>query len=322
MNSYQEKMLKPSKELFEKYRYNDDIEYLVGDDFNYKSDIEYPNTSINKLVESVAKEEIPFEYEEIDYEKADLSHLTGTVEEVYININEEFLSRFSEVHIAYTDSLMEIRKLKDASYDGISYYCKSDSLLIPSCIKDYILSRELKCKVSIYNYAFCKENLRGLFNCQIIDIPELKFIDIPKRIKYAKLKENKYIANKDSSILYLNLPREYYRKICCDNETLAYNINKQCFIGHSNCNQTKLNHLCYDIAKNGFQKIIQLKLLEDGRLMPYFSNKRVLMAEYLNLPTIPAAIVLDSYKIWQNFYYDSGNVRNFARKYLEPYFIF
>lgn len=326
MSSYKDLMLEPTKALFEKHKYNDDIEYLKSDDFSYKSEIEHPDTVINEMVEGVAKEHLDFEYEMIDYKKADLSHLTGTVEEVELEITTDFFKNFANVEIDENDPITEENRIKlsQASYDGIRYYCKTDLLIVPQAIKSYIFKNNtLKCKVSVYNYKYCQEGKKKIFKCKDIKVPELKFTAIPKKINYAKLKKPLYkILPNGASVLYTNIPREYYTKICVDNETLAYNINKECFVGHSNCNQTKINHLCYDVAKNGFQKVIQLKLLDGGRLVPYFSNKRVLIGEYLNYPTLPVAIVLDMYSYPKNLlFYESEDMTSVANLCLEPYFI-
>ena len=318
-------MLKPTKELFEKYKYNDDIEYLIGDDFNYESPIFCPNTKLNRQVEEIAKRSLRIFYTSIDYNKADLSHLTGSVQERYINIDKDWLNQFTFVRIDINDkySKKEALRLKDRSYDGIRYYCKTDILLIPEVLYKYIKKNPTRCKVSIYNYKFCPEEYKTIFNCQEVTPPELKFKHIPNKLKYARLEKNTYVREKEYSVLYTNLPREYYRKICVDNETLAYNTSKKCFIGHSDCNQTKLNHLCYDVATNGFKKIIQLKLLSDGRLTPYCSNKRLLIGEYLNLPSIPVAIISDIFSYPEYLlYYNSGSVKELAQKYLSPYFLF
>ena len=329
MSSYQDLMLKATKSLFEKNRYNDDIEYLKTDDFNYKSGIKCPGTVVNIRTEKIAEEDLEFIKEFIDYEKADLSHLTGTVEEIEMEVNSSFLSKFENVAVNENDrdDKETAIKLAQASYDGVRYYCKTNLLVIPQCIKSYVAkggNPNLTCKISVYNYKYCNEEKRKVFNCQDIKTPTLKFTAIPKKLAYVKIKEPKYkIIDGDTKVLYTNLPTEYYRQICVDNETLAYNINKECFIGHSNSNETKINHLCYDIAVNGFQKVIQLKLLDGGKLVPYFSNKRVLIGEYLNLPSIPVAVILDSHSYSKDLlYFESGDVKDLANKYLNPYFLF
>lgn len=329
MSFYKKQMLKPSIELFESFPYNDDIEYLITDNLEYHSDIPYPNVEENKQVEELAQRELDMEYETIDFKQpGDLSHFSGVVEEVFIDFDSEVLENFENVFKDISDPDLSVQSLKNLSYDGIRYYCKTDTLVVPSVLLDYVNSNRVinKCKISVYNYKYCKQEIKDLIKCKTIEEPKLEFQFIPKEIKYAKIKEPVYTEDLENNVraLYMNLPREYYRKICLDNETLAYNINKECFIGHSNCNQTKLNHLCYDVAKNGFKKVIQLRLLEDGKLVPYFSNKRVLIAEYLDLPTIPVVIISNafSYSPDRILYYDSGIVRDLANKYLAPHFIF
>lgn len=321
-------MIKPSLEFFESIPYNDDIEYLKTDDLSYHSNTPYPDNKENIQVETLAKKWLPMRQEIVDFEgPGDLSHFSGIVQEINKNINKNFLSHFGSIIEDQNDSNLPISVLKNLSYDGIRYYCKTDTLVVPQVLLNYIQNSEngIRCKISVYNYKYCRKDLKNILRCKKIKEQKLEFKFIPEKIKYSILEETIYLKDPCNGLfsLYTNLPREYYRKICLDNETLAYNVNKQCFIGHSNCNQTKINHLCYDVAKNGFQKVIQLRLMPDGRLMPYFSNKRVLIAEYLNFPSIPVVIICNSFDyIPENFlYYNSGEVKELADKYLKPYFI-
>jgi hypothetical protein len=124
--------------------------------------------------------------------------------------------------------------------------------------------------------------------------------------------------------VYLNVPYEIYhncvaRKI----QQIYYNIDLECFFSEDK-NQTALNVLAYDIAKNGFKKPIIMKLHEEYWLTPE-SAPRLLIADYFKLETIPCMIYYDAVHPSKIYNGDSekgttGNMYKMLKEYLSPYF--
>lgn len=331
LNSYRKPRLEITPELLSSYKYNDDIAYINGDNFAYKADIPFENTELNKYIEQLSSEEFSpvLTTKETKKEEGDLSHIAGFVQYVERDICLKDLERFENLILDKNepDTSENARKLLYNPYDGIRYYAKTNTLIVPECILSILPAR---CLVACYNLE-AADSIYYWFNPCLKNylVPKLEFVGIPETIKYSVFEEKKCIEKETpfgkAQCLYLNLPYEYYSKACCvDNETLAYSFNDRYFIGHSNCNESKLNHLCYDIAVNDFKKPLQFKLLDNGRIMPYMSNKRFLMALYLKLPYIPAVVCLDSVSFYEeekNWYSPKEDVSKIANELFAPYFI-
>jgi len=310
-------MLEPSLELFSR-PYNDDSDYSDLRLLDSKSNVICPDVETNKILEMIKDNpDIPIIYkDEIDIENfSEVTSISTEVSSTYVTLDREFLNNHNYFLNRSDDDLESTAlRLKDEYYDGISHFINNgrEIYVIPISIFRYLSTKPLNCRVSHY--------------VRFKNAPKLDFQLIPKKIKYIYLTEKKFITYPSDhsgtfSVLYMNLPKEYYKEVLVDFKTLAYDKDRSYYIAHSDSNQTKINHLTYDIATNGLQKVVQLKLLSGGRLTPYYSNKRFLALYYLNLPTIPVAIVLDSYKYPEEFLLESQkDCSELAKKYLEPYF--
>lgn len=330
-------MLKVTKKLLE-YHYNDDIKYEEGDKLD-KHKAEFPDmeltTELNCICEYLPTKLSPkLIYKETKFNKGGLSPYKSYVEYIPLTLTKEILDEFSgHIAINYNNNTDKdvAERLSQDTYDGLAFYGTTGTLALPQSMEKYIKDYgKLDCICAVYNYNLSPIKYPCFKNCkENIKIPDLNFKYIPETIKYAVLEEEEYgtlQGNKGKyTYLFKNLPLEYYSKyIHIDSRTLAYSVEDDYFIGHSNSNQTKLNHLCYDVACNGLKKPIQLKLLEDGSSILYFSNKRQLMAQYLGVPSIPAIIILDNNKIpdYLCCYKPNFDCRDLANRLFNPYFLF
>lgn len=325
------KQISITKKFLESKPYNDEDTYLV-DEVKKAKAVQSPKPSYLNIVEEcinnvhcpkIIQENFKFS------KKGDLKKYSGVLEVIDFRLTKEFLE-FNKPNIMWNNSDASTSTnaviLSQDCYDGVKYFAKTDTLSVPLSIKLYLNSHTyIDVKCAVYNYPDRKIERPEFSTCKDkVDKPSLNFKFIPEEVSYSKFEDNYYEFNqKDGTALfYTNLPVEYYSKCIIDNEFLAYNVNEGYYVGHSNSCEAKMNHLCYDIAKNGLQKPIQFFILKDGTLCPAWSNKRVLTALYLQLPTIPAVIisnpnVIDS----RTIYKDSEDCRELMNKYLSPYFI-
>lgn len=333
-------MLEMNKNIL-KYPYNDDIRYVEGEDLTFHNaivpDMEL-TTELNCVCETLPTELAPkLIYKEIPFKKGNMEVFKSYVEYIPIFLDINLIHTFSEkgeVRINYNDGSdrKTAFKLINNTYDGVAFYGTNNTLVIPVSIYNLAVEtgKPISCLCAVYNYNKCSVKYQCFDSCNDREIPELNFKYIPNTIKYAELEEEKYgtIQGKDGNTytyLFKNIPFEYYsRCIHIDSRTLAYNFDKGYFIGHSNANQTKLNHLCYDVAKNGLKKCIQLKLLPDGSSVLYFSNKRQLVAQYLGVPSIPMVVILDNQEmpLYLSSYKPNIDCKDIANKLFNPYFLF
>lgn len=336
------KMLDVSILEDDKVKYNDDIEYVEGDDIyattkdispmSYNAESNYTSYIIDKLGKSdyYAPKLV---YEDIDLNVDDMSSIASQVSHIYVNFNKEVLSDFKNIDLNVDDEdTEEMREyLKDMDYDGITYFAQNDVISIPQSIYNYIINgNEINAKVSVYNIDKAIVNHDIFKNVKSIEIPKLNFSYIPNKIKYAKIEKSsggtvfapKDLSLSDRTYIYVDLPKDVYDKCIIDTRSLVYDIEKEYFCGHSNSNQTKMNVLCKDIATNGLSKVIQFKLLDDGYLVPYFSNKRFIISKYLGLPTIPACIIYDmnTYQTFTAYKYQQID-KKILNDLLKPYII-
>ena len=327
-----EKMLEPSLELFSK-PYNDNLKYIEGEigskDYTYNIGLLSP---LNEVCENLAQTAPIIFYEDIPFNKGNLSIFKSWCQNLTLDLTMKDFDDFQNVELSEDDPDDEPTALKlvNNTYDGVSYYSIYDTLQVPRSIYHYIEKHgHLTCQVTLYNYdrriVDHKIFNQALTTCQI---PELDFKYIPETIKYSKIGEHRtgHIRGKDGVLYfyyYFNLPKEYYTKcINIDCRTCCYNVNKGYFVGHSNTNQTKLNHLCYDIANNGLKSVIQIKLLNNGNSMVYFANKREFMAHYLGYPTLPAVVIMDGWNLplYKNLWKLESHAE-LANQLFNPYFL-
>lgn len=339
------KMLDVSVLEDDKIRYNDDIAYVEGDDLYSTSPeevpIDYTNSKdySNYVVYQLGTQTYcpSMKYEDIDYTPGDLKYLTSMVECQQITLTKENLKDFDKVQITDYDPINDemFEFLKNERYDGVCYYAETDTLIIPSTIQHYLeRDGEVSVLITLYNMNNAIKKHSLFTERDYPTIPNLQFSYIPQTIKYSKLniemingqipapKSSKEDLYFDFNYIYTNLPREYFKYIAIDSRALAYDINEEIFYGHSNSNQTKMNALCKDIAMNGFKSPIQLKLLSDGTLVSYFSNKRLLAGLYLNCPTLPVCIIYEPYINNRDIYHylPTPNIEE-MNKILYPYII-
>lgn len=321
-------------------KYNDDIAYIEGDDIyaetkdispiTYSSEQDYRNFVVNKLGTSEYSPEL--ELDTCPLSVNNQQDCQSISESAYFEIKKDFLNQFKNVIINENDEITEqnFNKLKDYFYDGMIYYAITDTLVIPQTIYHYLNDETtINVKITVYNYAKRIKDYEIFKNFGKTVQNTLHFEYIPEICTFSKLKETKFGIFKaledkyfDYNYLYINLPKEFYTNHIVDNKFLIYNTEESIYYGHSCANQTKLNVLAKDVAKNGLKKVIQFKLLKDGSLLPLFSNKRLLIAKYLGLPSIPACIISEPFASYDFSYYIKPEVnKEKLNEFLKPYFM-
>lgn len=144
----------------------------------------------------------------------------------------------------------------------------------------------------------------------------------PNKVRYKVFDSIKYgnidLGGNGIFYLCLNLPSEYYLTHYKEFEHLLYNTDTEEFESNGKI-QNCLQYLINDIAENGFLKPLIFKVNRNGQLRGIANKCRIMIARYLQLPTIPAVIV--SYPDEGYVNSQSGNYRNLAEKYLSPYLL-
>lgn len=246
------RMLSPDILQDEKVLYNDDIEYVEGDDIynptkdlspeTYTNPIEYTGFIVDKLAktEYYAPE---LEYEDIPLNVDHMKDISSQVSHIYVNFDNEVLKDFENILIDKNDPNTQeyVDILKDMDYDGIAYYAHTDTLTVPQSIYSYITKgNTLNAKVSVYNINKAFKTHHIFDNVKTVEVPELEFKYIPNTIKYTKIKnptgthvfapmEYKF---SDRTVAYVNLPKSIYDKCLIDCRSLSYDIEKGCYYGH------------------------------------------------------------------------------------------
>ena len=160
----------------------------------------------------------------------------------------------------------------------------------------------------------------------------LDFI-FPKSIKYSIFKEKCYgkISSNLSYYCY-NLPLEYYEKhlnTSCkvlEIETgeyvklfpeLTFDSLEQHWTS-SIKGYHYVNRLIKEISKDGFKQPLIFYLTSNAQLIPLCCTTRIMIASYLQLPTIPSVVILPVRQEVQ----ETEDCRALAKKFLEPEIIF
>lgn len=153
------------------------------------------------------------------------------------------------------------------------------------------------------------------------DIPQPDF-DIPKVVNYKKFSALAYgnIQLGGEQVFYycLNLPAEYYLTHYKEYDHLLYDLQKKQFLS-SNKDFSTVQYLINSIATEGFRNPLIFKINNNGLLKGICNSTRLMIARLLQLPTIPAVIVLSPSNTFVNS--NTGDYRDLAEKYLSPYII-
>lgn len=322
-------------DFLESIRYQDDQRYFQQD-IPERIDIEKPTGQINRIVDKLAT---IFPGDQMISNKISINKVKdplpiSTVQYAGITLTIDIVRQFKNI-IELDNDLLNDRAaqvLATTTVDGICYYGLTGTLAIPRSIVRYLHNHSTIYAIfTIYDLDKVQNPMEifRLLKPLPDNIPQLDFVGIPDRVAVNTLKETAYGMVMDDHqdlyhYLFVNLPYAYYKNCTVDCEFLSYNLTEQYYQAHSDCNISKINHLAYDIATNGLQSAIQFKLLDDGNIIPYFSNKRYLIARYLQLPEIPAIIILDKHKFSQHniLYRPNTDLKDFANQLFAPYFTF
>lgn len=154
------------------------------------------------------------------------------------------------------------------------------------------------------------------------DAKEPNFV-YPKNTNYKVFKENKFgniqIGGKNVMYYFLNLPKEYYLTHYKYYDHLLYNTDTGRYQAFQKPD-IELQELINSIAEEGFRCPLLFYVNQSGMLKGICNKARLMIARYLDLPSIPAVIILaESAGSFANSI--SGNLREMAEKYLSPYIV-
>lgn len=144
---------------------------------------------------------------------------------------------------------------------------------------------------NVLDKAHWTENNRKVYDIILNDnneVPDLKFDYLPKDIKMTLVYEQQYgKANDKYFISIINMPYRIYSNYI-SNMTGALYYNNEFGYFSQDKNRTALNVLAYDICKNGILKPLVFKM-QSNKLIAQ-DKARLLVAQYLKLPCIPAVV--------------------------------
>lgn len=127
----------------------------------------------------------------------------------------------------------------------------------------------------------------------IQEVEDFNLDYLPKEITLSYIEEpyQYNTPNTEYFISFVNLPYQIYSKYVSHINGQLYHNNKFGYFSQDK-NRTAINVLAYDICKNGIQKPLVFKLFNNQLISQ--SKTRLLIAEYLKLPTIPVALYQSS----------------------------
>lgn len=170
---------------------------------------------------------------------------------------------------------------------------------------------------SIWSY-----NINRIENPKQGDIENLKNKDLPldfifpKDISYKTFKESKFGKIENLNYYAINLPLDYYKTHLVKDNQLYYDNNTWT---SSDKSHKQVQDLIDDIAKEGFNCPLCFRLCRNGQLCPMACNTRLFIARYLDLPYIPAIILIGG--DFDDLGQKDKDFRDLANKYLSPFVI-
>lgn len=157
-----------------------------------------------------------------------------------------------------------------------------------------------------------KPQVGNIDNLRKIDKP-LDFI-FPQEIYYKKFKNTTYGKLEGLSYYTFNLPLEYYQNHKIKPNMLFYKNNTWT---SSDKEHSQVQNLINNIAKVGFNCPLCFRLCRNGQLYPMACNTRLFIARYLDLPYIPAIILIGG--DFDDLGDNNMDYKNFVNKYLGSY---
>lgn len=114
-------------------------------------------------------------------------------------------------------------------------------------------------------------------------------------IKHSRFEKRKFVSvSNDEILLFVDIPYEYYSRVCTHDDFLGYSEKDETFLACDTLEAKDIKKAADDIAKNGFDIPVYLKIV-DGNIVSYkYSKRQMLLALYFGLPTIPGCIVTTS----------------------------
>lgn len=220
----------------------------------------------------------------------DITNIISSSQDLILNLNSKF---FEENKKRIKIRNFEEDDKRDTPIYNCEYYAEIDQFLI----SDFLLKEE-KVTCIVYNAenAINPEFMKGCFKGQRIflrkTIPDLSVI-LPQERVYTCFNNQIYLKslevnNVPTYCLYLNMLKDIYKKVSSDVHNLNYNFSQNKFFS-SQKTWEEVQNLIEDISVNGFKDPLVFNLYGNS-LIPVQCNTRLMAANLLDLPSIPAII--------------------------------
>lgn len=221
----------------------------------------------------------------------------------------------------------------DKDFDTIQYFGRYNQFVINQYFLLYYKKYNIKNTfVTAFGFQKSKE-IPQILSGGKIDFILNKNIEfnIPSSINYTYFKQPTYMIlqpaqtgyNQDIYILAVNIPYDYYIKaLTVTDQQICYDVIKNKFWFSCGVDKQYYQKLLLDIATNGMYTPLSLKINQYGQIINTEDCRlRALIALQLKLPYIPAIIYM-SYTLGTRSNLEQKDLRDYANKLFNPYFIF
>lgn len=254
----------------------------------------------------------------INVEITSISHLISPVKFVNNIINHESFDSGVTIFDDYDNALFTksdktVDELLLDKIDGIRYFADKDLLLIPAKIDKFLEDNEEVTKNSVISYYNLQPDNKWGLNA-ITTLPDT--MPKPTTVKLTTVNKD-YYGQDVLVVLYVDLPSHLYTSITVPEQSISFNVDTMEYFTKTKNQQQLFDRINY-VAQNGFDRPLRMLLNTNTSILPIDGDEEdFLIAQYLNLPSIPVAILASNDLLIQ--YVVSQSENGFIDKY--PYHI-
>lgn len=254
----------------------------------------------------------------INVETASISHLISPVKFVNNVINHESFDNGVTIFDDYDDALFTksdktVDELLLDKIDGLRYFADKDLLLIPAKIDKFLEENEDVTKNAVISYYNLQPGNKWGFNT-VTTLPDT--MPKPTTVKLTTVNKDYYGQNV-LVVLYVDFPSHLYTSITVPEQSISFNVDTMEYFTKTKNQQQLFDRINY-VAQNGFDRPLRMLLNTNTSILPIDGDEEdFLIAQYLNLPSIPVAILASNDLLIQ--YVVSQSENGFIDKY--PYHI-
>lgn len=244
----------------------------------------------------------------INVETASISHLISPVKFVNNIINHESFDSGVTIFDDYDDALFTksdktVDELLLDKIDGLRYFADKDLLLIPAKIDKFLEENEDVTKNAVISYYNLQPgNKWGLGT--IAELPDT--FPKPGSVKVTSV-DRDYYGQDATVVLYVDFPQHLYSSIIVPEQSISFNVDTMEYFTKTRNQQQLFDRINY-VAQNGFDRPLRMLLNGKTGLLPIDGDEEdFLIAQYLNLPSIPIVFFTSSDLVRQYIVSQSEN---------------